>query len=329
MKNISKKESSRQQLSLAAKAAWLAYIGGYTQSQVAQKLQVSSAKAHRLIALAHDNNMIKIFVEGDIIECVELEEQILEQFTLNNCIVVPDLESERHEFQSVGAAGADFLYKLLKTHTSAVIGIGKGRTLKSMVDQLPRFHGQHLQFVSVSGGLTRKFSTNPYDVIHRLSERSQSEAYFLPVPYMAKDPEEKKMLLSQQGVQRMLAFAKTADIFVLGIGAMNDNAHVLQTGLIQNTIWQKMFDADAVGDFMGAFLNEKGVKIRHPLNDLAMGLSLEDIKGKRVIAMIGGNGKGAATLAALNTSTITDLIIGEHSARQLIALKQSQNTHKE
>ncbi len=323
MKNISKKESSREQLSLAAKAAWLAYIGGYTQSQVADKLQISSAKAHRLIALAHDHNMVKIFIEGEIVECVELEEQILEQFKLNNCIVVPDMDNEHHEFQAVGAAGADFLYKLLKKSHSAVIGIGKGRTLKSMVDQLPRFHGQDLQFVSVSGGLTRKFSTNPYDVIHRLSEISQSEAYFLPVPYMAKDQNEKNVLLSQQSVKHMLAFAKTADVFVLGLGSMNDNAHVLQTGLIENSIWQKMSDANAVGDFMGTFLDEQGEKISDPLNDLALGLSLEDIKGKRVIAIIGGDDKGAATQAALKTSTITDLIIGEQSARQLIKLKQS------
>ncbi|HHH49779.1 MAG TPA: sugar-binding transcriptional regulator, partial [Saprospiraceae bacterium] len=79
---------SNQQLNLATKAAWLSYIGGYTQSQVAKRLNISTAKANRLISLAHDNNLVKIFVEGDTVECVALEEQIRQKFALKSCTVV-------------------------------------------------------------------------------------------------------------------------------------------------------------------------------------------------------------------------------------------------
>ena len=44
----------------------------------------------------------------------------------------------------------------------------------------------------------------------------------------------------------------------------------------------------------------------------------EDIKGQKVIAIAGGSNKGLAALAALKTNTITDLIIGESSAKQLV-----------
>ncbi len=306
------------QLNLATKAAWLSYVGGYTQTQVAKRLNVSSAKAHRLIAYAHANNVVKIFIEGKIVECVELEEKLIHSFGLNTCTVVPTIDSEMDEFNAIGTAGASFLHQLFKQTQDTVIGIGKGRTLSSVVNHLPHTHNNNLQFVSVSGGLTRKFSTNPYDVIHQISERTNSESYFLPVPYMAKDKQEKQMLLSQQSVVQMLDFAKTASIYIVGLGSLEGDAHVHQTGLIEESIWQTMKDKNAVGDFMGAFMDKEGNKIQDKSNDLSLGLSISDIKGKQVVAIVGGAHKGKATLAALKTNTITDLIISEESAKNIM-----------
>ena len=134
---------------------------------------------------------------------------------------------------------------------------------------------------------------------------------------MAKDQQEKQMLLSQQSVIQMLDFAKTASIYIVGLGSLEGDAHVHQTGLIEESIWQTMKDKDAVGDFMGAFMDKDGQKIQDKANDLSLGLSIQDIKGKQVVAIVGGAHKGKATLAALKTNTITDLIISEESAKQI------------
>ena len=308
---------SNQQLNLATKAAWLSYIGGYTQSQVAKRLNISTAKANRLISLAHENNLVKIFVEGDTVECVALEEQISQKFALKSCTVVPEFDNEQSEFHAVGSAGANFLHQLFKKSKQTIIGIGKGRSLSSVVEHLPKIKANQLKFVSVSGGLTRKFSTNPFDVIHKIAERTTSEAYFLPVPYMAKDSQEKNMLLQQPSVMQMLDFAKKASVFIVGIGSIQSNAHVHETGLIEESTWQTMRTKKAVGDFMGEFLDKQGHKIADKSNDLSLGLNCQDIQGKKVIAIVGGKNKGIATLAALKTNTITDLIIGEESAKQL------------
>ena len=308
----------QSQLNLATKAAWLSYVGGYTQEQVAKRLNVSTAKANRLIAYAHAHNVVKIFIEGEIVECVELEEKIMSAFKLNSCTVVPTIDDELDEFNAIGTIGASFLHQLFKQSKNTVIGIGKGRSLSSVVEHLPHIQTQNLKFASVSGGLTRRFSTNPFDVIHRIAERTTSEAYFLPVPYMAKDKQEKDMLLSQQSVNQMLDFAKTASIYIVGIGSIQSNSHVHETGLIEEKTWQLMIDKNAVGDFMGEFMDKQGRPITDQANLLSLGLSTRDIKGKKVIAIVGGSKKGIATLAALKTNTITDLIINEKSAKQLV-----------
>ncbi len=50
--------------SLSIRAAWLAYVGGHTQEQIAKRLRVSRIKAQRLIAAATQNGLVKFFVEG-------------------------------------------------------------------------------------------------------------------------------------------------------------------------------------------------------------------------------------------------------------------------
>jgi DNA-binding transcriptional regulator LsrR (DeoR family) len=55
------------------RAAWLHYVGGLTQSAVAKRLGMPSVKAHRLIAKAVADGVVKVTIDGDIAECVELE----------------------------------------------------------------------------------------------------------------------------------------------------------------------------------------------------------------------------------------------------------------
>ena len=53
------------ELSLASRAAWLSYIGGFRQEDIATRLGISRVKVNRLIALAHRQGLIRVFVEGN------------------------------------------------------------------------------------------------------------------------------------------------------------------------------------------------------------------------------------------------------------------------
>src|SRR3954451_16182259 len=55
---------------LAARAAWLYFAGGKTQGEVADLLNVPNTRAHRLIARASREGLIKVFVDGPIAGCV-------------------------------------------------------------------------------------------------------------------------------------------------------------------------------------------------------------------------------------------------------------------
>jgi len=83
-----------EETSMATRAAWLHYAGGLTQSEVAKRLGLSSLKAHRLIMKANQEGLVKVYIDSDVSECVELEQKLCERFNLDYCEVAPDFDSD-------------------------------------------------------------------------------------------------------------------------------------------------------------------------------------------------------------------------------------------
>ena len=162
--------------SLAIRAAWLHYVGGLTQAAVAKRLGIASVKAHRLIARAVAEGAVKVTIDGDIVECVALEAELAARFGLDFCEVAPDLDEIGLPIRTLGMAAAGFLRRQIELGTTSVIGLGHGRTLAAMVQYLPRIEAPDLKFVSLLGGLTRNYSANPHDVMHRIAERTAARA---------------------------------------------------------------------------------------------------------------------------------------------------------
>lgn len=323
-------EASEVDLSLAVRAAWLSYIGGRTQGQIAERLNISQAKVHRLIAEALDRGLVKVFVQGEPADCLALEDVLSCRFGLSRCIVTPDLgEGDRGEaqqvFAAIGSAAARLLHRELACGNIKVVGVGKGRSLAAMVERLPSIRRPDLKVVSVSGSLTRDLAANPLDIVLNLSARTEAAGYFLPVPYLAKNLTEKSVLLAQDSIRSMLDLARQADLLLVGIGSLEGDAHLRQVGMIADAEWADLKAHGAVGDLMGSFIDAEGHPVASAVNQLSVGLGLADLQGKQVIAVAGGAHKAEAILAALRTGVLTGLVTDERTAAAVVELAQGKS----
>ncbi len=147
--------------SLAIRAAWLHFVGRLTQAEIAKRLGVSGIKVDRLIARATQEGAVKFVMDGDIAECVALESSLSEQYSLNYCEVVPRVSDDKLPLRVLGVAGAAFLQREVEGGDNDLIGLGHGRTLSAVVNQLPSIAANGVRYVSLLGGLTRNFAFNP------------------------------------------------------------------------------------------------------------------------------------------------------------------------
>ncbi len=306
------------ELSLASRAAWLSYVGGFRQEDIAARLGISRVKVNRLIALAHRQGFIRVFVEGNALECVALEDQIASRFGLSLCQVVPSIGEDDLPLHALATGGARFLLKALERADLEVVGIGHGRTLAATVDHLPRLPRPRVRFVSLLGCLTRNAAANPFDVIHRLAEKVAAEAYFMPVPFFANSVADRQVLMAQKGLSDVLALARQAQLHIVGVGEIGARAHMLETGMITPDEFAELSRAGAVGEVLGHFLGADGRPVEAPLNQRALSLELEDLRGKEVVAIAGGHGKARAIAAVLSSGVVTGLITDEATARRIV-----------
>lgn len=306
------------EVSLATRAAWLSYIGGLTQEEIAGRLGVSRVKVNRLVALAHKKGMVRTFVDGHIVECVELEEALKARFGLTFCEVVPALEPTSLPLAELAAGGARLLMRILAKPELEVVGVGHGRTLAAIVDTLPSLPRSHVQFVSLLGCLTRNALANPFDVIHRLANKTGSESFFMPVPFAADTPAAKAVLMDQQSVRNVFDLARLADVSLVGIGELSERAHLVDTGMITSTEHRELVDAGAVGEVLGQFLNGLGQPVDLDINARTLGLRLDDLAGREVVAVAGGAGKARAITAVLNSGGLSGLVTDEATAQRIM-----------
>lgn len=306
--------------SLAIRAAWLHYVGGLTQAAVAKRLGITSVKAHRVIARAVAEGAVKVIIDGDIVECVELETELAARYGLDFCEVAPDLDEVGLPIRTLGMAAAGFLRRQIELGSTPVIGLGHGRTLAAMVRHLPRIEAPDLKFVSLLGGLTRNYSANPHDVMHRIAEKTGARAYVMPVPFFANTAEDREVLLAQRGVAEVFAMAQGAGLKLVGIGTVEVDAQLVASGMIERKEIKAIQAAGGAGELLGHFFDAQGRILQTQLTARTLAVSFAKT-GDQIIAIAGGPDKVQAIRAVLSSRRLKGLITDEATARALVAAK--------
>ena len=304
--------------SLAIRAAWLHYAGGLTQAAVAKRLGVTGVKAHRLIARAVAEGVVKVSIDGAIVECAVLEDRLCQRYGLAFCEVAPDLGEEGMPLRALGLAGASFLRREIERGEHRVIGLGHGRTLAAAVEELPRFDANGTRFVSLLGGLTRNYSANRHDVMHRLAEKTGAQAYVLPVPFFANSESDRAVLLAQPGVAEIFDLANGAGLKFVGMGTVDPGAQLVASGMIEPREIDEIRAAGGVGEMMGHFFDADGRVLDTTLTARTLSASLDEPGDSRMVVIAGGADKVEAIRAALRSGRLQGLITDEVTAGALV-----------
>ena len=88
-------------------------------------------------------------------------------------------------------------------------------------------------------------------MIHRLTEITGAESYFMPAPFFADSIEDKAVLLGQRSLEAVFELARAAELVVVGIGEVGPHSHLLTSGMITAEEFAEAERAGAVGELLG------------------------------------------------------------------------------
>ena len=314
------------EINLAARVAWMSFLGDLTQSEIGKRLGLSRARVHRLILLAREKGLVRVSIEGRPAECLDMEAELARQFGLHSCTVSPYLRENSTDegiaIASVGQTAGQLLGQHLMLETTRSIAVGTGRTMLAAITAMPKVPRPDLAIYALNGSLTDQLAIHPHDVVPMFAERTGGKAHLLPIPYFARSRQERALYLDQPFVAAAREAAAGADIFISGIGSLESTDGFLASDLLSHSEKEELSERGAVAEFQGRILDLSGKEVAQD-TVFPLSVRIDPATGTgtgtpaRYFALAAGRWKLRATLAVLRSGAVTDLVVDESLAEAL------------
>jgi DNA-binding transcriptional regulator LsrR (DeoR family) len=307
-----------RKLDQAARAAWLYYIAGNTQDEIAAKLDVSRQAAQRLVALAVQEKLIKFRLDHPLADCLDLAARLEERFALDPVEVVPVDPASDDPLPGIAVAAGQYLENQLAKRVPLVVGIATGRSLKAMVDEVAPMQRPDHRIVSLVGTMNRAGQASPYDVAIRLADRVGARCYPMPTPVVAATVEERRLLQTQEAYRTVEHLAARAAFHLVGIGEVGWGCPMHRDGFLTDGEIAELVEHGAVGEITSWAFDGHGRLIESSVAERLSGLPCRPVPWPPRIGIAGGARKVEAIRAALDGRLLTGLITDQTTAKALL-----------
>lgn len=315
-------------LEQAARAAWLYYIGGRTQDEIAAELTISRQAAQRLVSLALGEKLIKFRVDHPIAACMDLGQALTERFSLRYCEVVPAAGSNGG-LASVAIAGARYLERWFAQKAPQVLAVSTGRTLRAIAAELSPMEAPQHKLFSLCGIIAangRAIATEP---VMRMAERTGAQCYPMPLPVVAGTVAEREALQSQRAFQTLREMLDDTRCILAGVGHIGWQAPLHASGCITDSELTELIEAGAVGEIAGRAFDAEGRMIEGPISDRVTGLALRPNAARVTMGVGAGAAKVPALRGAMQGGLVNALITDEPTAAAILGAAPSDLTRPE
>jgi DNA-binding transcriptional regulator LsrR (DeoR family) len=312
-------QKQEEKLDLAARAAWLYYVAGNTQREIARKLMISRPAAQRLVAIALERGIVKVRVHHKISSCLEVAATLRKRYELVVCEVVPSNDDSPDQvLRKIAVAGAQIMECYLSEAMPKVIALSSSRTMKTVIDELPVLARPQHRLVSLVGAIAHDGSSNPYDVALRTAEKTSSKYFLLPSPFLADSAEERKQWCRHRLYRVVETLAAQADVAFIGIGEMGIGCPMHRDGFISESVVNELVEAGTVGETLGWAFNRAGEPVHSSIHERVTSIQLRRPPKKPVIAFAAGKSKAEAVLGALRGRWMNGLVTDETCAQVIL-----------
>lgn len=303
-------------------AAHFYYLQHLTMDQIATKLSVSRATVSRLLKEAREIGLVEIRINDEFKPASDLSRRIGDRFRVKATVVnTAPGDSDLSRMQDVAREGGGLLGSLMQEGT--VLAVAWGSTVGEVARQLSVRPQNNSLVVQLNGAGNAWHTGIPYSgaILGKIADAFGAQMIHFPVPALFDRASTKEAMWQEESVRSVLKVQRTADIALFGIGAFGGAipSHVYNGGYFKDDEQRELRSAGVVGDICTVFLRENGTYADLEVNQRSTGPTPTELaRIKRRIAVVSGNHRLKALLAALQTGAITDLVLDSQLAQRLL-----------
>ncbi|MCJ1901381.1 sugar-binding transcriptional regulator [Paracoccus versutus] len=302
---------------LRARAVWLYYGDGRTQSEIAKQLGINRIMVVRLLAEARRRNEVRITISSALSDLAQLELELEKRFGISRVILAPSSDPTGDPIPVIAAAAGAYLSNEIRS--GMTIGVGWGRTLYASLPFISASALENLKIISLLGGIAAARRYNPAEFAWRFAELFQAEGYLIPAPAVVDSADTKHALLERCGLAAIFEMADKMDMALVSVGDIDSLTTSYRTGYLSEADRRSLVEAGAVGDVLYNFIDAQGRVLDHQVNKRIIATDVAQIlKTPSRILISGGKEKVAAVRAAVHCLAPTVLITDEQTGLALM-----------
>jgi deoxyribonucleoside regulator len=306
----------------AVTAAHMYYGAGQSAQEIADYLKVSRSTVSRLLAYAREAGVVEVKVHESADHLYGLTADLAARYPRVRFQVIgvsPAASSGRIN-TTVAQYGAHAVAAMVQP--GMTIGVAWGNTVSSIIDHLHPRPVNDLRVVQLNGAGNSVSLGLAYasDIIVRFAENFAGTHYLFPVPAFFDHADTKEALWKERSIRRILALQESADLLLFSTGALvgDPASHLYTAGYLSEREAFELRVAGVVGDIGTVFFDNTGSGDL-PINRRSSGppLSLY-ARSRRSVCVASGAGKVPGLVAALSAGYISDLIVDNRTAMELV-----------
>jgi lsr operon transcriptional repressor len=301
------------------RVAWLYYMEGLTQAEVADRLKITRLRVNRLLVEARANGLVNISLNSSLAACIGLEQALVKACGLKDAVIVPTPQHLDLVAPMIGRAAGQYVSRLLESRKLRGFGVGWGATLRETIRHVRPSRQPKLMVASMMGGLTYGIELNTFETASDLASRVGAQCHYLAAPIYAGSAESRDTIVAQDVFKEAFERIAATDAAILSVGDLSRRSLLIRNGLPRDVTSEDLHAAGAVGDILGQFVDAEGRAIDHAINRRAIALSLDSLrKIPTVILASGGANKSRVIAAVVKAKLVSVLICDERTAAAVL-----------
>jgi DNA-binding transcriptional regulator LsrR (DeoR family) len=299
-----------------AEAAWLYYVKGLNQAEIAKKLGLSRPTVITYLRLARDRQIVGVKISGEHFRVNDLADRLCETYGLTSAYVVPAGENPMESMLQVCDAAAHFLPDFVDP--GETLGVSWGQTVSFVSERMPWWPVEGLIVRQLIGSIANPLLPTCESCTTEIARRMSGQCINLNAPAVCTDPALAFSLKSEPIIAEQLARLHDCTKAIYSLSPCTADTHVVQFNIATPADVAAYAERGAVGIIAGRFIDAGGAPVLGDLDDRMIGADQGLMRDMAGLLVVSGLAKSSATRAALRGGYPSHLVIDEDLAATLL-----------
>lgn len=333
-------EVYNQSTFLTLKAAYLYYLKGKNQNEIANILNISVPTVSRLIKKAVKEKIIEFVITDPYLACIELEENLKKAFGLKDVVIapVPDITGEDNPAPDttdnmrkiVALEGARYIQRII--NEDDILGISWGKTMYHLIHYLNPCQKVNATFVTMHGSVSSiEHEQDVRTLVSRMAMAFGGRNYSLLMEGLMSNANLVKSIRSEKNVRKLFEIYDRLTISVCGIGSFYPQvtSALSKSEYLSGIEMEKLQENRVAGDIILRFFDLDGQECETDLKERTLAIDFKTFKKINTkITVAAGEVKTHTMLAALKGKLIDVLITDYYLGKSILDNHRSINEDK-